>query len=401
MNRERLFALMRRHNLTALVGTSPENIFYASGYMPFQNVWNRFAKAVVVLVDHAEPVLVLPVAELGFARDALKGVGAEVMVFGSSNFVVPNPTALDASENWIYERSLAPRRGIAEAVLEVAARAGVSGRIAVDRTGAPEVFDQLRVRAESREILDRGEDVWRLARMVKTPSEVVRLTRAARLNEDAIDAAIAGVGRMSEREIERTYSSFCHAGGGWMQHWTGGASARAGAFHGSDTSIAAYGSRFRFDCGLVLDGYCSDLGGTLQVGVTPSAAELATYRALTEGIDEGAAKLRPGMKTSTVYAMVLQAIRRAGLPEHSYSMCGHGIGVEPRDYPIITAPMALASPFWDTPFDPLIEVGMVLNIECPMNILGEGGYQHEVTMVVEESGARLLSKRREYDTVAV
>ena len=390
---------MRRHNLSAIVATSPENIFYATGYMPFQSVWNRFSKAVVVLLDQPEPILILPLAEIAFARDFFGHSGPEVIVFGTSNFITPNSNDLDASEAWIYERSLSPRRGLIDAIMEVIVRDGAKGGVAVDRTGAPEVLDLLKSRALEREIVDRGEELWRLARMVKTPSEIARLSRAARLNEDAIDAAIAGVGRMSEREIERTYSSVCHAGGGHLQHWTGGAGLRAGAFHGSNTMVAVPGSRFRFDCGLVLDGYCSDLGGTLQVGGLPSTVELHTYQALTAGIDAALHKLESGMKTSNLYALVMDAIRGAGLPDHKYSMCGHGIGIEPRDYPIIANPMPPSSSFMDTPFDPLIEVGMVLNIECPMNILGEGGYQHEVTLVVEDSGARLLSKRREFDVI--
>ena len=63
MNWDSLSAELQRTGVDLLIGTSPENIRYATGYNCFQGVWNRFAKAVVVSPARRRPVLVLPVAE--------------------------------------------------------------------------------------------------------------------------------------------------------------------------------------------------------------------------------------------------------------------------------------------------------------------------------------------------
>jgi Xaa-Pro aminopeptidase len=118
---------------------------------------------------------------------------------------------------------------------------------------------------------------------------------------------------------------------------------------------------------------------------------------LTAGIDAALENARPGIRTSALYDSVIGAVRKAGLSDYRFSLAGHGIGIEPRDYPIIAPPARTASPFWETPFDPELEAGMVLNIECPIIALGSGGYQHEVTFVVGTGGTKLLSSRREYE----
>jgi len=89
-------------------------------------------------------------------------------------------------------------------------------------------------------------------------------------------------------------------------------------------------------------------------------------------------------------------VRKAGLPQYRFSLAGHGIGVEPRDFPIIAPAMRTSSPFLEETFDPLLETGMVINVECPLNMLGEGAYQHEITLLIAEDGARPMSARRDY-----
>ena len=63
---------------------------------------------------------------------------------------------------------------------------------------------------------------------------------------------------------------------------------------------------------------------------------------------------------------------------------------------MIAPPMKTSSPFLEETFDPMLEAGMVINVECPLNVLGDGAYQHEMTLLIEEKGARPLSSRRDY-----
>lgn len=399
MKLPRIRDLLARHDLIAVIGTSPENIRYASGHDCFQGVWNRFPKAVIVSAAAERPVLVLPIGEIGFTVDRALQDRAELYFFGSNNIVVDDEEALGSADRWILEtgRKSYPSIG---AALEAALRDHApAGRVAVDRTGASEIFTMLCQSDAAHSFVDRGEDFWRIARMVKTDEEVASLQRAVALNEAAIDAVHARLGLASERELAAVYAATVCAGGGFVQHWSGATGATAGSFRDHTHRVPARGDRFRFDCGLMLEGYCSDIGGTAQVGDEPSRQERGIYDALTAGIDEALAFVRPGVRTTQIYERVLEAVRKSGLPDYRYSLVGHGIGVEPRDYPVIAGPIRAASPFWEAPYDIAIEEGMVLNIECPLNILGRGGFQHEVTFVVGGRENRLLSQRRPYRVV--
>jgi Xaa-Pro dipeptidase len=399
VNRDRVVEILSCHDLDAVIATSPENILYASGYTTFQGVWNRFPKAAVFSPADERPILVLPVSEAGSVVDTLEQF--EAVFFGRPNLQVDAPgRRLSSADERIAAHAAAAAPGFAAALKEACRRLGIKSgdRIAVDRTGAPEVLDVARA-ALGDHIAGFGEDIWRIARMVKTPKELRLLADAAALNEAAIDAFHAVLAQGTEVDAFRAYCEAVNHGGGTVQHWTGNSGRRAGAYREPQPERIVPGERFRFDVGLILKGYCSDLGGTTQVGATPSAEERHVYACITAGIDAGVAGARPGRRASELYRDVIGAVRAAGLTDYNCTLAGHGIGIEPRDYPVLTLPQTTMSPFLGEQFDAILEPNMVLNIECPLNVLGVGAYQHEVTLIVGDNGARLLSARREYRTV--
>uniref|UniRef100_UPI003B519F09 M24 family metallopeptidase n=1 Tax=Roseovarius indicus TaxID=540747 RepID=UPI003B519F09 len=400
MNCDRLEALLAAHRVDALIATSPENIRYVTDYQTFQGVWNRFPKAVIVAKTIDKPVLVLPIAEVTQAYESVDVDKFELIVFGASNFHIPDETALDATSSWISEAAANSANGIVEAILETLSEiVHDSARVAVDRGGDPQLFRLLLASERNYQFVDNGEDLWRLVRMVKTRAEVVRLKRAVEINELGISSVYQVLGRKTDTEIEQTYRTTISAAGGTVQHWVGGSGKRAGAYHKSRHEISEVGSRWRFDCGIEFEGYCSDLGGTAQIGCSPSHEESRIYAALTNGIEAGIAAAKPGIRTSSLYEKVIGAVRKSGLPDYRFSLVGHGIGVEPRDLPIIAPGFKTVSPFFPQLFDPELEENMVLNIECPLNQLGIGGFQHEITMMVSQDGGELLSELRNYDVV--
>jgi Xaa-Pro dipeptidase len=398
MNEERLSDLLRRHEIHAVIAISPENIRYASGYGSFQGVWNRFPKALIHFADGSRQILVLPISEAGFVADAAADGDRDIILFGVSNLVLPEAgQALDALETRIRDWTVAAEPGLAGAVANACrTRLGRNARIAVDRTGAPELFDALKAAAADMHWIDRGEDLWRFARMVKSDDEIRCLAAASTLNEIAIAAMHEVVGIETDAGVAQVFRAAVASGGGNVQHFVGNAGRLAGAYRGAGEARAVAGERFRFDVGVELNGYCSDLGGTAQVGTAPSADEQRVYDALTAGIDRAVEFARPGVRTSDLYAKVIDAVRKAGLPDYRFSLVGHGIGVEPRDWPIVAPPMRMASPFLDSLFDPQLEVGMVINIECPLNCLADGAYQHEITLKITGDGAVPMSARRDY-----
>ena len=72
------------------------------------------------------------------------------------------------------------------------------------------------------------------------------------------------------------------------------------------------------------------------------------------------------------------------------SFCGHGIGIEARDYPIFANPVKASSPFLPGTYDLPVEENMTGNIEVPYDELGLGGFQIEYTLLAKKDGCERL-----------
>lgn len=396
---DRAQQLLDRFDVDVLIATSAENIFYATGYKPFQGVWNRFPKAALIFRGNTHRGLALPMNEVGFVADWSGEPDVETVFFGKNNFADP-VSPLNEEETWLVDKVAGAKPNAIEAIAHLTSRyAPTDARIVIDQSSAPELTEAIAVRLPQAEVSGRGEELWRLMRMVKTEREIGLLVRAIEVNEAGIHAVHSRLGTESERGLAATFYAAVGAAGGNVQHWIGSFGRRAGAYRlATDHAIVRRG-RFRFDCGIEFGGYCSDLGGTAQVGETPSADEKSVYDALSAGVETALETGKPGVRSSELYAKVTEAVRKAGLRDYEHSLVGHGIGVEPRDYPILGQPMKAGSQYLGDVFDPELEAGMVLNIECPMIRLSDGGFQHEVTLVVKPDGPRLLSEFRQYRVI--
>ncbi|GAB3200885.1 hypothetical protein GCM10027062_21590 [Nocardioides hungaricus] len=116
---------------------------------------------------------------------------------------------------------------------------------------------------------------------------------------------------------------------------------------------------------------------------------------MTEAVDAVVAAARPGACASDLYQIATEAMHSAGFTRFRHTHVGHGIGVEARDAPVLTARQPWLPAFADG-HDLVLEPGMVLNVEVPCGVLGDGGYQHELTFVVGQDDAALLTRRHPY-----
>jgi Xaa-Pro aminopeptidase len=398
MNRTRLNSLLERHGCAAVIVTTPENVFYLTGFQPFQEAWNRFGLvAVVVPLGDGAPALVLPGAQVGLAVDRGFEETCALYPFGGTTRIDDNVRLEDAEERIAgFLRDPYQSRAMAMRAAVDALDLG-SGRVSVDQSATPDVVDQ--VERAGLGIERDADELLRLTRMVKTTAEISRLQRAVALNESAIQAALARLGTDTDAEVAEVFRATVGAQGGVVQHWLGSSGRYAGVIRDPGDHRARHGERFSYDAGVIVDGYCSDLGGTAQVGAEPSADERETYEALTAGIEAGLEAARPGLLVSDLYSTIIDAVREHGISDYRHHMVGHGIGVEPRDYPTIAAAAGTWPVFGDAPFDPELETGMVLNLETPLKKFGIGGFQHEVTCLVGDSHVKLLSPLRDYRVI--
>ena len=129
---------------------------------------------------------------------------------------------------------------------------------------------------------------------------------------------------------------------------------------------------------------------TLALGEAP-AGLAARYRALRDAVDAGAEAMRPGARASAVQAAMWRAFTAAGFTA-SYPH-GHGLGLEVRDYPILTPDNGgrIRDECLDVPSDLPLEAGMVLSLEAGLFASGAGSLQVERTLLVTEGGSEPLT----------
>jgi Xaa-Pro aminopeptidase len=136
----------------------------------------------------------------------------------------------------------------------------------------------------------------------------------------------------------------------------------------------------RFDLGCVVDGYRSDISRTAVLGA-PDAKLARYYAAILAGERAAIAAMKPGVLASHVFDVAVRVTREAGLGHYERHHVGHGIGLEPYDPPTINAAANVA-----------LEPGMVFCVETPYPPPPSPPLQVEDTVVITETGARMLTR---------
>ena len=99
------------------------------------------------------------------------------------------------------------------------------------------------------------------------------------------------------------------------------------------------------------------------------------------GEEQAVKEIRPGIGADVIFRTAVNRTREAGIPHYNRHHCGHGIGLEIYDWPLLAPDVKIP-----------LEAGMVLCVETPYYELGWGGIQVEDTVEVTRYGARYLSK---------
>jgi Xaa-Pro aminopeptidase len=383
-NQARARQLMADQGLDALVATSPDNVTYASGYWSMSH-WTRPGPQVYAVVPAdagLSPCLVTSSGNLDFVVDGEAWV-TEAYRYGFFA-TVADGAALSPIEQRYAALLKGPDHGDAVAALLAALRDRTldRARLAVDETSIqPAHLERLRRELPGATIVP-GARVFREIRMVKTPEEIERLRGAVRVTEQGIQAALrlARPG-VRERELLQEFDRAVIAGGGVpvmsMCIGSGPRSAMSNV-QASDRALGA-GEVIRFDGGVRFRHYRADIARIAALG-DPGDKARRYYDALRAGVERGIETIRPGVKTADVFRVVVDTVRREGIPHFERSHVGHGIGINNYDAPDL-APSSTE----------VIEEGMVLCVETPYYELGFAGLQLENTVAVRAGGAEPLT----------
>ena len=370
---ERLAAAVQDAPFDAFLAVSPANVDYATGYQSVSGAVHG-RSGIASFVTPERTVSAGPVAD---AAPALHGGIAEedYVAYGRFFFESRDGTAAPT-------RMVDAHADLVDAARSAALLAGLgTATIGVDEA-AMHPDHRARLAAALPNVTFVDASVWALrVRARKLPGELELLERSARLAEDGITAAVkAARAGMTERELA-TVVARTMVDGGAMPRFVvvtaGERSALADAF-ATDRPLRP-GDLVRFDIGAVLDGYWSDIGRTAVVG-EPNALQQRFYDAIEAGEAEQLARIRPGMAAAEVFDIAIAEVERRGLFPYRRHHCGHGIGLDVYEPPIISPGVTQQ-----------IEQDMVFCLETPYYELGWGGMMVEDTVVVTADGHRRLS----------
>ena len=145
---------------------------------------------------------------------------------------------------------------------------------------------------------------------------------------------------------------------------------------------AAAGDILKFDVGVLVAGYSSDMARTMSLG-PPSRAARELHAALIAGLSEGLARLRPGVRLGDIHSAMLTTIRAKGVPGYTRGHFGHSLGndVFSEQWPFIAADSQVVA-----------EPGMVLAVEAPFYVDGLGGFIIEDQVLVTADGLEIMSR---------
>lgn len=346
-----------------IIATTPEHVFYCSGYRSMSYDTDPATRMAVVFdADHG--ILIGHKADHWAAVEAM-GEDLEYFAYGTFFF---------------DERDVAPTVGFKtyDEALLAAIRQLSGGKRGIFHDRASD--DLLKVFNDTLSGTD-GSAVFRRARAVKNELEIDLMRKASALTERALARALkeARAG-MSEADLTAIISSEMIIEGaqpGFVVVTAGERSALADAY--STTRRLLGHDIVRIDVGCRFNGYWSDTARSAFVG-EPRPDALAAFTATAAGQDVGRKLVKPGISTDIVFRETVATVRASGLPDYQRHHVGHGLGLESHEYPTISAANNVT-----------LEPGMVLCIEAPYYRPGWGGVMTEDTMVVTAEGAEFFT----------
>lgn len=399
-NKARAIEYMSSCGIDALVASSPVNITYLSDYFcwqdaPFREYMikpgaspNRF-QAYAVFLREGEPALVVN------QEVAVNAAGLwirDLRLFGDSflDDSLP-PGELSHSERHFFDLLHAPDcpATATDALLQILKERGLAGaRIGLEMEGLPEETRDVILGALPQASLQDCSNLIRLIRMVKTPDEMQRLTRAAEINEMAAmeSLALARPGG-TLADMAQHYRKRAAELGADFEHFALGIKGMGIATE--PHRVLTEQDLCFVDFGCIYRRCYSDSGTTLAMQ-EPSAAMIEKHAALRDCLGAGAGIIRPGVKSSAVEAAMRHTLSERGVSNALYS--GHSLGLEIRDYPIIVpdSGLRIRDNCIDVPSDLPLEADMVINLEASVHMPGVASLHAEQSFAVTDQGSHTL-----------
>ncbi|MFQ5879827.1 MAG: M24 family metallopeptidase, partial [Dehalococcoidia bacterium] len=198
-----------------------------------------------------------------------------------------------------------------------------------------------------------------------------------------IDTIRPGV---TEVDLRRAYKAAVGEQDAEFEFFNCPAGPRVGLFFPPSGYRLQPGDNGMFDGGCIYNFYHADTGMCYHIG-EPDSDFVRMFEAMVKTMAAGLEMLRPGVLPSQVYQVMAEAqVKNHGALAGHF---GHGIGLEPRDIPLISSiyappPAKAGEPVINE--DPPLEPGVVLCIETPFRVFEGKAVHMEYTLVITERG---------------
>lgn len=373
---------MEKAKIDSLILTTPQNIFYATGFIS-AFLYNGIGSAgsdIAVVTRSGKVKLIVNQFSQGGAEEQTRGTVE----------IIPYPT-------WIYiedyydpnERSKEVQPDLYKTfrmAVQLAKEDKKDGKVGIEGGSLPYdkyVFLQQELGADS---LVSATPFMIEVRTFKFPWEIDVLRYSAQTAEKMMNDT------MTHTEIGMCEADLIKL---WFQsayEFTGGHEiVGASQYHttGPDFWCTALprerrlkeGDVVRLDGGVNIYGYISDLGRAYAIGKTIAPERQAIFDTLLSARDAGIERMVPGNRACDVFHAVMKVCLEGALPHYVRGHCGHTIGLGPgEEYPMLSPDNEM-----------ILQPGMVFCFETPYYSSKNGSYNLEDTLVITETGHELFT----------
>lgn len=364
---------MRANGLDAMIGCSPENFAYVTGFVVPSQPLIRHRHAMVIVTANKSV--------------AILGVDMEATTIGRSAPGVPAHIWAEFSDD--------PMAVLADLIREL----GLSeARIGIEMDYLP-AGDFARLSAIlPKARFEHCEQILARLRQIKTKDEIALLSKLSRIADQAITDALGAVkAGDSEMDIAGELTRRVYELG--AEHFklmivaTGERSQLPNV--GPSSRVLKRGDVCRIEIFSVIGGYQAGVCRTAVVQEAPPMAE-RIWQHLVDCKYRIMEMVKPGASCRTTYDAFIAKLAEMNLPPISF--VGHGIGLHLHEDPYLGLTPILGKPGKDA----LIEEGMVLGFEPLCYQTGYGfGMQNKDMLLVTPSGSELLSDYANTDKLLV
>lgn len=377
--------MMDKYGLDGLIATSAENNFYVSDIQSLTKQYLRDALFFSVIPRDTKPAIVMPFSDVDIFFMKSSRV-KDIRCYGEFfiNFTEKTEKLTESEKRFIELYQKIERETTAvDALVNILREKGLDEKIlGIDESGMPyKVWETIKKKLHEAKLIE-ASSIFKDIRMVKTENEIKMLRKAVEITENAVNTAF-GIAKegITEADLFMKFHHVIIKEGAKPFLAIFGCGFRSAFPNALPTNYKLKkGDIIRFDGGCIYEGYYCDIAKNAVYG-QPNEKLKKYYSAVLQGAVNAINEIKPGVEASQLYSLAVRSVKEAGIPHYRRHHCGHGIGLECYEIPIINEKDHTA-----------LEDGAVINIETPYYEIGFGGVQVEETVLVTKKGFQYLSR---------